>query len=211
MTGRMRSAIVGGVVVVVATAAIPHTRSTVPRIGAALPEPGLTVSAPGTATAASVCDLMLESRVGSIDRADAAPGDVICLAAGTRGPLRVEGLAGTEADPIVIVNHDGITTIEGVYADDAGIDIKSSSHLIISGAGVRASCGARIEEGDQECGIVIRGTGRGIAATARSGHIAVDHVEVTTTSHSGNFVRSAARRGTSRQEWTQHGTRVTDS
>jgi parallel beta-helix repeat protein len=58
---------------------------------------------------------------------------------------------------------------------------------------------------------VISGTGRGIAGTEQTDHIAIDHIEIHDTSHSGVFIRTAAKNGTGRGDWTQRNTRVVEN
>ena len=179
-----------------------------------LPRPGpvptvmMTTTVPPSAPA---CDMVVGPEIDRITREDVAPGDRVCLESGARGPLRIEAVAGSEADPIVFTNDGGITVIEGDEGDYAGVDIRGSSYLVITGGGIESTCGARFDETDQQCGIVIRGTGRGLAATERSDHLTVDHLAISETTHSGIFIKTGADEGVSRDEWTQQATVVTDN
>ncbi len=189
----------------------------VPPLVAELPRPGLGAppepirSATTVTEVARACDLVVASSVSLVSAVDVGPGDLVCLESGVRGPLRIEGAVGTATNPIIFSNSGDVTVIEGDEGDYAGIDIRGSSHLVITGAGVESTCGASVEETDQQCGIVIRGTGRGLAATERSDHLIVDHLAISETSHSGIFIKTGADEGVSRSEWTQTATVVTDN
>ncbi len=138
---------------------------------------------------------------------DARPGSLLCLEPGVRKPLRISDVHGEQGRPVVIVAI-GPVEIEGTFSDYAGIDITGSSHIRISGREAGPTCGAGFTEMDQVCGIVIRGTGRGIAGTEGSSSIEIDHIEITETSHAGIFLRSKADDGNRRGEFTQHDTVV---
>lgn len=157
------------------------------------------------------CDVVVSALVDEITSEDVSPGDVVCLESGVRGPLYIEGVAGSEEEPIVFQNDGGVTVIEGDRGDYAGIDIRRSSHIVITGTGVESSCGASADEPDQRCGISISGTGRGLAATEGSDQITVDHLAVTDTTHSGIFIKTGADEGITRDEWTQETTIVVDN
>lgn len=179
-------------------------------ISTPLPDPMIYMPPP-IADVSLECDVVVGASVSSIAAGDVSPGDVVCLTGGTRGPLHIRGVSGTAADPIVFTNHGDVTVVRGDHSDYAGIDITDSAHLVITGTGVASRCGASVDRGDQRCGIVVTGTGRGIAATERTDHVKVDHVEIVGTSHSGIFMKTGADEGTTRDEWTQHGTQVVDN
>jgi hypothetical protein len=139
------------------------------------------------------CDVTVATSDDEVDDAD--PGDVVCLAPGRRGALKLSDLVGTAAQPITVVNHGGVVEIDdpGAYA---GIRIENSSHLRITGTGVAAQCGARFSEADQACGIVVSAAGNGLTGKVRTEHLMVDHVEVGGVSSSGMGVHDKdVRRG----------------
>jgi hypothetical protein len=129
----------------------------------------------------------------------AAPGEVLCLEAGTRGELRLFGLEGTAAAPITVVNHGGVVDIQasGAYA---GIEIRDSAHLRITGTGEVAHCGAGIAESQQACGIRIAGSFNGLTGKVKTSYLTVDHVEVGNVSSSGLGVYDKTL---TRGEWVQ--------
>jgi hypothetical protein len=159
---------------------------------------------------APVCDHVVDGSVLKLDGAgefsNVEPGDVICLQPGRRPPLKLVGFQGDPDRPIVFVNGDGVVTIVGTTNDYAGIDIEDSEFIRVTGTGTGETCGAGFEEDGQACGIVIEGTGRGVAGTERTGHLEVDHVEVRDTEKSGIFVRTNSDGGIRRGDWVQQQT-----
>ena len=161
------------------------------------------------------CDYVVAPNVSHVDGngsyASVQPGDTLCLTAGTRGPLSISNLSGSEEAPISLINDGGVVVIDGRRNDYAALDIRDSQHLRISGTGVSVICGRRYPTEAQNCGIVASGTGRGVAATGRVSNIEVDHVEVTDTARSGMFMRSSDDTDNPRQSWRQRATRLHDN
>lgn len=229
---RFLIAAVGLALLVAATVAVARLRSADTQHEAALlrttsPEAATDLAPPhtpppttppsGSSSTSTVPDDGCDLRLGSGDTlldgtgADLPPGAVICLEAGTRPPLRIHGVHGTDRQPITIVNR-GRVVIEGEDEDYAGVDVTGSSNLRITGSGdVDHRCGSQHEPGDQRCGILIRGTGRGVAGTEITDRITVDHVEITATTHSGIFIRTEIEEGAGRDTFVQRSTTVTDS
>ncbi len=177
----------------------------------ALPAPDLPARSSGSTAPTEACDMSVGPGVERLDSTDVSPGDTVCLTGGRRGPLQVVGVSGSAEEPVQIVNSGGVVVIEADHDDYAGIDIRDSAHLVISGTGIESACGASLPESEQRCGIVIRGSGRGVAGTRQSESMTIDHVEITGTSHSGVFVRTSAEDGPRRGEWVQHDTVVVDN
>lgn len=74
------------------------------------------------------CDLHVASSDYLIDgrQLDVGPGDVVCLEAGSRGPMRITNFAGTEDNPVIITNSNGtVRTTPYEYS----IAIEQSSHV----------------------------------------------------------------------------------
>jgi len=156
-----------------------------------------------------VCDHVVD---GSVLKADGAkefsnvePGDVVCLQPGRRPPLRLFGFQGEPGRPIIFINGGGVVEIAGTADDYAGINIKDSEFIRVTGSGVGEACGAGFAEDEQACGIVIEGTGRGVAGTERTGHLEVDHVEIRDTDKSGMSVKTNEG-GIRREDWVQRQT-----
>lgn len=178
------------------------------------PVTDVTFLAPPTTLAAEpvvgmVCDHVLD---GSVVKADGAgefssvePGDVVCLQPGRRPPLKLFGFQGEPGRPIIFINRGGVVEIAGTADDYAGINIKDSEFIRVTGSGVGETCGAGFEEDEQTCGIVIEGTGRGVAGTERTGHLEVDHVEIRDTEKSGISVKTNEG-GIRREDWVQQQT-----
>lgn len=155
------------------------------------------------------CDHTID---GSVVKADGAgefsavePGDVVCLEPGRRPPLKLVGFQGEPGRAILFINRDGVVEIAGTEQDYAGIDIKDSEHIRVTGSGIGEMCGAGFDEDEQACGIVIEGTGRGVAGTERTGHLEVDHVEIRDTEKSGMSVKTNED-GIGREDWVQRQT-----
>ncbi len=177
----------------------------------ALPPPDLPARPSGSTAPTETCDMSVGPGIERLESTDVSPGDTVCLIGGRRGPLQVVGVSGSAEEPVQIINSGGVVVIEADHEDYAGIDIRDSSHLVVSGAGLESACGASLPESGQRCGIVIRGSGRGVAGTRQSESITIDHVEISGTSHSGVFIRTAADDGAQRDEWIQHDTVVVDN
>lgn len=136
------------------------------------------------ATSAQPCTVLVPIETDVLDGAknlrDVRPGNVICLAAGTRGNIRVANLHGTVEQPITIRNEGGRVLITGGRFE-AAIYIMSSTSLHITGTGVEARCGAAFSVAAQRCGIEIDGATKGIkVATSRGdvGELEIDHVGI---------------------------------
>jgi hypothetical protein len=138
--------------------------------------------------AAPACTYTIPPEVNVIDGqnnyAQVRPGDVLCLPAGTRGPLRFYNLQGTPERPIIVRNSDGQVRITGTrYVE--GIAIISSGNLRITGSGVSTQCGAQYAPSEQECGIELDRTNKGIVVITPSGGISnleFDHLFIHDTS-----------------------------
>jgi hypothetical protein len=165
------------------------------------------------AATSPACDITIpvsQSRIDGDDDA-IAPGHIVCLEAGMRGPLRISSVHGEPDSPVVFVNR-GQVTIAGSHDDYAGIGVTDSTHLRITGSGGDdATCGADHPIEQQRCGIVVRGTGRGISGAARTAWITIDHVEISATSHAGIHIRSKPDEGADRSNFVQEGTVIRSS
>jgi hypothetical protein len=184
-----RSRLLVGALVLAFAAAVSAVRP--PAAGS----PG-TMASPGAPDAAT-CDRTVPRTQREVT--SAAPGSVLCLEAGRRGPLRLSGLVGSEQRPITVVNDGGVVEIDapGAYA---GIEIEDSRHLRVTGAGVAERCGAGLAEAAQDCGIRITGSGNGLTGKVRTEHLIVDHVEVGDVTSAGMGVHD---KELERGEWTQ--------
>lgn len=165
--------------IVVAAASIALLPTAVAAENRPLPAAG----APGT-SAPKPCTIVIPIETDVLDGAknldEIGPGDVICLAAGTRGNIRVANLRGTVEQPITIRNEGGQVLITGDRFE-AAVYIMSSSSVHITGTGVEARCGAAFSAASQRCGIEIDGATKGIkVATSRGdvGELEIDHVGI---------------------------------
>jgi len=136
------------------------------------------------------------------------PGDTVCLAAGTRPVLRLHNFHGATGQPITFINNGGVVQIAGSDENYAGIHIKNSTHLQLTGSGVLEQCGAEYSEEEQRCGIVIQNSNRGVVGSHKTEFIEIDHVEVSGTNRMGIFARTSSENNINRETWIQHDTLV---
>lgn len=78
------------------------------------------------------CDHLVGFDVGLVDGDDFSPGDIVCVAAGTRTQLIFENVNGTAEEPIQIVNCGGLVTINAPFSD-FGLEFRSSEHFVVDG------------------------------------------------------------------------------
>ncbi|RPI82574.1 MAG: hypothetical protein EHM41_18030 [Chloroflexi bacterium] len=135
------------------------------------------------------CTVVVPIEVTEIDGAKdftyVQPGDVLCLVPGVRSNMKIQNLHGTPEKPIIIRNEGGNVIITGEDLLTGGIGIKSSSYVRISGAGVVSQCGAEYEPEEQNCGIEIVDTHKGVKINTPDGvlnDIELDHIFIHETS-----------------------------
>jgi hypothetical protein len=124
---------------------------------------------PLTLESYSSCDHMLEQTVTLADAhtnySDVKPGDTVCIAAGTRGGLKLQGFQGTAENPITFINFGGQVVINS--STFRGIVVQDSRFFRLTGSGVN----------DIEYGIKIVNSYIGIRVGYRSNDFEIDHVE----------------------------------
>lgn len=143
---------------------------------------------------------------GEENYASVQPGDTVCIAAGARNSLKLRNFHGTADAPIRFINSGGTVVIRGDPHGHAGIDIRYSSHIHLTGTGIPARCGASYPVREQQCGFVVIGGVRGVAGSDETDSIEVDHIEVDGPSKMGIVIKSNDKYGTHRSEWTQEDT-----
>jgi len=114
---------------------------------------------------------------GAGEYSSIGPGDVLCLAPGTRRDIELINFHGTESAPITVINSGGVVMIDGA-GQYSGIDVSNSEHIRITGTGVSSVCGADVSVSGQACGIRVIGSDRAVTAKTRTEFIEVDHVEM---------------------------------
>jgi hypothetical protein len=148
------------------------------------------------------CDHMIPSGVEEADGAsnfsEVAPGDTVCIGAGTRGPLELRNFHGAPGRTITFVNDGGMVTVRGDDGDYAGIEIEDSDHIRVTGSGDATQCGAGVATGSQRCGIRILGAARSLTGKVRTEYIRVDHIEMGETSQSAVSIKDNSM---GRGEW----------
>lgn len=163
-----------------------------------------------TAFMSATCDYSIGPDVEQADglaNYDAVkPGDTVCLEAGTRPPLKLVNFQGTEGKPVVFINSGGTVVIEGSASDYTGIHIQASKQIRLTGTGVSEQCGSPFPATEQQCGIRIVNTGRGVAGKDKTGRIEIDHIEIEGSNKMGITVKSDVNEGANRDDWTQYNT-----
>ncbi len=167
-----------------------------------MPDTGAEDPSPNQASAS--CDHVIPSDVEEADGAsnfsDVAPGDTVCIPAGTRGPLELRDFHGADGRTITFINGGGTVTIRGDDGDYAGIEIEDSDHIRVTGAGVDQRCGAGVAAGAQRCGIRILGAARSVTGKVRTERLRVDHVEMGDTTQSAVSIKDNSM---GRDEWIE--------
>ena len=159
-------------------------------IGALLAIPQAPVaSTPLTQTAQAACTITIPSTVKKIDGlgnySQIRPGAVLCLPAGTRGNLKLFNLHGTADQPIVVRNSGGTVRITGLTYTGGGISIIDSSFVRVTGTGISDRCGAEYDPAEQQCGIEITQTYKGVTVVTKAGNshdFEIDHLYIHDTS-----------------------------
>lgn len=145
----------------------------------------VSASSPADRAAVTPCTYIVPSTVEIIDGADnyaqVQPGDTLCLPAGTRGNIQLNNLNGAAGSPITLRNEGGTVLITGKRFATGGIGISNSSYLRITGSGVREQCGAAYAPAEQQCGIELAETNKGIRVDTTNSmvhHFEIDHVHI---------------------------------
>ena len=163
------------------------------------------------ANAEFTCDYTIGPSVDDADGAgnysQVTAGDTVCIEAGNRNELTLKNFKGLADSPIIFVNYDGVVFINNLGF--AGIYVRNSEYVRLTGSGVSEDCGSRFTESNQQCGIVINsGLGRGVAGQEKTGHIEVDHIEIGNGAESGITIKDP---NALRSDWTQYDTLVHDN
>jgi hypothetical protein len=137
--------------------------------------------------AALGCTYIIPNEIDIVDGvgnyANVRPGDTLCLPAGTRSNIKFINLQGRAGSPITVQNSGGRVRITGTQFMLGGIGIVNSSYLRVTGTGVVSRCGAEYLPDEQECGIEIDHTIKGMNfGTTGSVHdIEIDHIYIHDT------------------------------
>ncbi len=143
------------------------------------------------------CDRVIEPAERSIDGADVAPGEVVCVRGGETATLTIRDVHGSADAPVVIRACDAPLSIGGGGATN-GIAVQRSSHLRITGGDERA---IRIVGGPTYS--------VGVSVQSCTEHLEVDGLEVSGTSYTAyrNLSESdtcPVRTGFSLHHWFIH-------
>ncbi|MBS4058429.1 MAG: right-handed parallel beta-helix repeat-containing protein [Bacteroidales bacterium] len=125
------------------------------------------------------CDVTIPLTQSIIEGASYQPGTVVCLAPGTRDYLLFKDLNGTAAQPIVITSDGGLSKIDTDHY--YGIKFSGCNHVLLSGAGTKASYGIKINR---------VGNGAGITIDNLSSDVEVEFVEIGHTLIGGIYAKT---------------------
>ena len=152
-------------------------------------QPTLSAYQPAAGKAEGDCTYTIPNDVDTVDGLDnyaqVKPGDVLCLPAGTRENIKLKNLHGAAGSPITVRNSGGKVTITGTLFLTGGIGLIDSSYIRITGTGVASQCGAEYPPEQQNCGIELNQTHKGIKIDTSGGvtdHIEIDHIDIHDTS-----------------------------
>lgn len=79
------------------------------------------------------CDHEIAAGVSVYDGSTVKPGETVCLPAGERGRLRIDGLNGSKTEPVLLVNCGGQVVING--DGGYGLMLSGSRFIKMSGKG----------------------------------------------------------------------------
>jgi hypothetical protein len=142
------------------------------------------------------CDRTVDAAKDTLDgTADAiSPGEVICLATGSRGRLTLTDIHGTDADPVTVTNCEGLVDFDDRLA------VHGSEHVRVTGSRDPAHLrGLRIAAPDSP---------QAVDLSAYSSYIEIDHVEITASGFAGIMAKTD---GADPSAFTQHGPHLHDN
>ncbi|MEL7192673.1 MAG: right-handed parallel beta-helix repeat-containing protein [Bacteroidota bacterium] len=152
------------------------------------------------------CDIVLDPEVtfASGYSYDYAPGDTICITAGSRATLQLRDWYGTAEQPLVFMNSGGLVKI-GNDPSLSGLSIIDSKHLQLTGYAIQ----------DITYGIKVAntGAGNGLTVYGQSSDIEIDHIEISHPKFSGIMIKAdpTATLETSRDSFTMRNIIVRDN
>ncbi|MBX9853872.1 MAG: right-handed parallel beta-helix repeat-containing protein, partial [Cytophagaceae bacterium] len=109
-----------------------------------------------------------------------APGSVVCIESGTRGPLYLKNFTGTETNPITFINgSSGQTIIKGNSGGPWAVKVGYSKNIRITGTG-----------SSSKYGIVMEGGQNSFTLPELTTNYEIDHVEVRNAGFAGIMAKT---------------------
>ena len=131
------------------------------------------------------CDHLIEQGISTADGrtnySGVKAGDTVCIAAGTRGDLKLANFQGSAQNPITFINYGGQVVIDSDTSH--GILFQNSSFFRLTGTG-----DPKIEYGFK----IINSTNVGVQAAYKSSNLEIDHIEVSGVKGAGIMSKDKA-------------------
>jgi len=125
------------------------------------------------------CKHTIDTNQNYINGVPHQAGDTFCISPGTRSHLYLSDLSGTEDEPIIFINNDGMVNIESEIG--YGISISNCQHIKILGSGSNHEYGIHISEVS---------SGSGIKADNMTSDIEIANIEISNTKYTGITAKS---------------------
>lgn len=128
------------------------------------------------------CDHEYTASNNIIDGEDILPGDTVCLMGGSWNYILLRNIHGTEENPIVVINSNGVVLINS--NSFYGIKLENCSHVILSGTG----------NDFFTYGIIIasvsHANGAGLTLDAKSTNIELENIEISNVNIGGIYAKT---------------------
>lgn len=127
------------------------------------------------------CDFQITTDINIINETNnIQPGDTICFKPGFRSFIQFKNIHGTAANPITIINNEGVLLInsDGTY----GIKFNNCSHIKLTGSGFNAV----------PYGIIISKVtdGAGLSIDNKSTNVEIERIEISNTKVGGIYAKT---------------------
>ncbi|MBD2756228.1 right-handed parallel beta-helix repeat-containing protein [Spirosoma validum] len=130
------------------------------------------------------------------------PGEKICIQAGTYNRIAIANITGTAANPVTVVNIDGLVTFDGT-SNPTGLALNNCKYFKLTGSG----------DPQYPYGIKVQQTGAGVSGitiASLSDYVEVERVEIAGADFAGIMIKTdpTCDPATWRQNFTMHNVKV---